>query len=154
MCLPGQSFTLWLEGELAAVGGNGCDMNFVGHNLQTPNCSTDMWVAIQGVDSEATSLGGYSKGGIKAAMKWCDQEVATDESWECSTVAERDWQNPVANGFDPRMEIHVLVLNAFISVYLAESHRLRASPGCQVKSSSVHLAAQRILIRLAPVEWR
>ena len=95
---------LWMEGDLVAVGSNGCDMNFVGTDLHTPACSSDMWVAIQAVDSEATSVGGHSKGGIKAAMKWCGQEIATDATWECSTVAERDWQNPVANGFDPRME--------------------------------------------------
>ena len=93
-----------MDGDLVAVGKDGCDMSFVGTDLQTPPCTLDMWVGIQAVDSEATSVGGHSMGGIKAAMEWCGQEIATDATWECSTVGERDWQKPVANGFDPRME--------------------------------------------------
>jgi hypothetical protein len=99
-----QTFLLWMEGDLVAQGGNGCDMDFVGSDLQTPECSYDTWLAIQAVDSEATSLGGHSKGGIKAAMQWCGQDVYTDDTWECSTVAEEGWQNPIADGYDPRME--------------------------------------------------
>ncbi len=95
---------LWMEGDLVAVGGNGCSMDFVGQDLQTPNCTNDMWIAIQAVDSEANSLGGHSKGGIKAAMKWCGHDIVTDDSWECSTVAESSWQKPIADGYDPRME--------------------------------------------------
>ena len=93
-----------MEGDLVAQGGHGCDMDFVGSDLQTPKCTTDMWLAIQAVDSEATSLGGHSKGGIKAAMQWCGQDVYTDDTWECSTVAEEGWQNPIADGYDPLME--------------------------------------------------
>eukprot|EP01046_Picozoa_sp_COSAG06_P072320 COSAG06_NODE_21111_length_769_cov_0.902985_1_plen_178_part_10 len=99
-----QTFLLWMEGDLVAQGGNGCDMDFVGSDLQTPKCDDSMWVAIQAVDSEATSIGGHSKGGIKAAMQWCGNDVQTDDTWECSTVAEPNWQNSLADGYHPRME--------------------------------------------------
>ena len=106
-----QTFSLWMEGDLVATGRNGCDMQFVSSHLQTPECSSDMWVAIQAVDAEATSFGGHSKGGIKAAFEWCGQEIHTDDTWECSTVGERGWQNPRADGWDPRQQVrHPLFL--------------------------------------------
>ena len=100
-----QTFSLWMEGDLVATGRNGCDMEFVSNVLNTPECSSDMWVAIEAVDAEATSFGGHSKGGIKAAFEWCGQEIHTDDTWECSTVGERGWQNPRADGWDPRQQV-------------------------------------------------
>ena len=82
-----QTFSLWMEGDLVATGRNGCDMEFVSNELKTPECSSDMWVAIEAVDAEATSFGGHSKGGIKAAFEWCGQEIHTDDTWECSPSA-------------------------------------------------------------------
>ena len=83
ICMPNpdQTFSLWMEGDLVATGRNGCDMQFVSSHLQTPECSSDMWVAIQAVDAEATSFGGHSKGGIKAAFEWCGQEIHTDDTY-------------------------------------------------------------------------
>ena len=56
ICMPrtDQTFSLWMEGDLVATGRNGCDMEFVSNELKTPECSSDMWVAIEAVDAEAT----------------------------------------------------------------------------------------------------
>lgn len=118
-----------MEGDLVAVGGNGCDMSFVGADLHTPECSKDMWVAIQAVDSEATSLGGHSLGGIKASMQWCGQDVVTDEDWECSTVGERGWQNPLADGMDPRMMFQDAVPDTYNNPGALDCKN-RALPSC------------------------
>ena len=125
---PDQTFSLWMEGDLVATGRNGCDMQFVSSNLQAPECSSDMWVAIQAVDSEATSVGGHSKGGIKAAFEWCGQEIHTDETWECSTVGEQNWQNPKADGLDPKQQVQPPPPH-FYSPQLAYKVRACAEPG-------------------------
>ena len=56
-----QTFSLWMEGDLVATGRNGCDMEFVSNELKTPECSSDMWVAIEAVAGSPATLSGNRK---------------------------------------------------------------------------------------------